>query len=59
MTDCTAGLSDDDAALRLAAYDLAYRLRKIADWGWSDEQERLLEAVVHDDSYRRVIAARS
>ncbi|MCH8101761.1 MAG: aminoglycoside phosphotransferase family protein [Chloroflexi bacterium] len=59
VADCTVGLSDEDAALRLAAYDLAYRLRKIADWGWSDEQERLLEAVVHDDTYRRVIEARS
>ena len=59
VADSTIGLSDEDAAIRLAVYDLAYRLKKIADWGWSDEQERLLEAVVHDDTYRRVIEARS
>ena len=59
VADCTVGLSDEDAAIRLTVYDLAYRLKKIADWGWSDEQERLLDAVVHDDTYRRVIEARS
>lgn len=58
IADCTTGLSEDAAALRLATYDVAYRLKKIADWGWSGEQEQLFVAATDVESYRHVIRTR-
>ncbi len=59
IADCTTGLTAEATALRLSMYDLTYRLWKIASWGWSDAQERLLLAALDTDAYQRLVEARS
>ena len=47
VEDATAGYTDDEAALIVTGLDLSYRLRKIGQWGWNDDQEMFLQTILN------------
>ena len=53
--DCTACLGPESAVTRIAAYDLAYRLQKIAEFGWNADQAMFLDAIFDQTHIRELL----
>ena len=47
VEDATIGYDDHEAALKVAGLDLSYRLRKIAQYGWNEDQEMFLKSILN------------
>ena len=47
VEDATIGYDDHDAALKVAGHDLSYRLRKVAQYGWNEDQEMFLKSILN------------
>ena len=45
--DATTDYDHHEAALKVAGLDLAYRLRKIGQYGWNDDQEMFLKTILN------------
>ncbi|NQW16948.1 MAG: aminoglycoside phosphotransferase family protein [Chloroflexi bacterium] len=46
VEDASVGHDEHEAALKVAGLDLSYRLRKIGQWGWNDDQEVFLQNIL-------------
>jgi hypothetical protein len=46
VEDASVGYDHHEAALISAGLDLSYRLRKIGQWGWNDDQEMFLHTIL-------------